>query len=154
MEKHLMQTLDSFESDEDAITEFVKCKVESMIAQQLSSIPSSQIDSNDSKSFKSQSHKFHQVFAMPPEEKLVNCKFETIDPMKPYSHMFEPRPADYSCSYWKSHVPRQGWMYLSVNHLCFYSYILGKETKLVIKWVDVKVGADHFSLFDFSNMTF
>ena len=30
-------------------------------------------------------------------------------------------------------------MYLSVNHLCFYSYILGKETKLVIKWVDVKV---------------
>ena len=30
-------------------------------------------------------------------------------------------------------------MYLSVNHLCFYSYILGKEIKLVIKWVDVKV---------------
>lgn len=78
MEKFLMQTLESFETDEDAITEFVKCKVESMIAQQLStqesSISSSQIESNDSKSFKLQSHKFHQVFSMPPEEKLVNCE--------------------------------------------------------------------------------
>lgn len=76
MEKYLMPTLESFESDEDAITEFVKCKVESMIAQRLSTQEPStiQMEGNDSKSFKLQSHKFHQVFAMPPEEKLVNCK--------------------------------------------------------------------------------
>lgn len=43
---------------------------------------------------------------MPEEEKLVNY---------------------YSCSYWKGKVPRQGWLYLSINHLCFYSYLLGKE---------------------------
>jgi hypothetical protein len=34
-------------------------------------------------------------------------------------------------------MPRQGWLYLSVNHLCFYAYILGRETKLVIRWTDI-----------------
>ncbi|NWU94402.1 TBCD9 protein, partial [Upupa epops] len=53
---------------------------------------------------------------MPEEEKLVNY---------------------YSCSYWKGKVPRQGWMYLSINHLCFYSFLMGKEAKLVIRWVDI-----------------
>ncbi|XP_029453254.1 TBC1 domain family member 9 isoform X2 [Rhinatrema bivittatum] len=53
---------------------------------------------------------------MPEEEKLVNY---------------------YSCSYWKGKVPRHGWMYLSINHLCFSSFLLGKEAKLVIRWVDI-----------------
>uniref|UniRef100_A0A8C0EMX1 TBC1 domain family member 9B n=1 Tax=Bubo bubo TaxID=30461 RepID=A0A8C0EMX1_BUBBB len=55
-------------------------------------------------------------FGMPEVEKLVNY---------------------YSCSYWKGRVPRQGWLYLTVNHLCFYSFLLGKEVTLVIQWVDV-----------------
>ncbi|XP_075357140.1 TBC1 domain family member 9 isoform X2 [Mycteria americana] len=53
---------------------------------------------------------------MPEEEKLVNY---------------------YSCSYWKGKVPRQGWVYLSINHLCFYSFLMGREAKLVIRWVDI-----------------
>lgn len=48
-------------------------------------------------------------FGMPEVEKLVNY---------------------YSCSYWKGRVPRQGWLYLTVNHLCFYSFLLGKEGEL------------------------
>ena len=47
--------------------------------------------------------------------------------------------ADYSCSYWKGRVPRQGWMYLSVNHVAFFSYLLGDETKTIIRWTDIKV---------------
>lgn len=34
-------------------------------------------------------------------------------------------------------MPRQGWLYLTVHHLCFYAYILGRETRLVIRWTDV-----------------
>lgn len=43
----------------------------------------------------------------------------------------------YSCSYWKTRLPRQGWLYLSVNHMCFYAYILAKETKLIVRWADI-----------------
>uniref|UniRef100_A0A3B4BK84 TBC1 domain family, member 9 (with GRAM domain) n=1 Tax=Periophthalmus magnuspinnatus TaxID=409849 RepID=A0A3B4BK84_9GOBI len=57
-----------------------------------------------------------RLFSMPEEEKLVNY---------------------YSCSYWKGRVPRQGWLYLCVNHLCFYSLILGKEVVLVVPWTEV-----------------
>lgn len=70
----------------------------------------------DTRSFKTVSSKFHRLFHMPQEEKLVNY---------------------YSCSYWKGRMPRQGWLYLSMNHLCFYAYILGKETKLIVRWTDV-----------------
>jgi len=34
-------------------------------------------------------------------------------------------------------MPRQGWMYLSITHLSFYSYLLGKETKILLRWTDV-----------------
>ena len=36
-------------------------------------------------------------------------------------------------------MPRQGWLYLSINHMCFYSFMLGKESKIIVRWVDVKV---------------
>lgn len=63
-------------------------------------------EDDDTDKFKEASAKFRKLFGMPEEEKLVNY---------------------YSCSYWKGKVPRQGWLYLSINHLCFYSYLLGKE---------------------------
>lgn len=40
-------------------------------------------------------------------------------------------------SYWKGKIPRQGRMYLSVNYCCFHAYILGLETKVRLRWVDV-----------------
>lgn len=46
---------------------------------------------------------------------------------------------DYPCSYWRGRVPRQGWLYLSVNYLCFHSTTLGKEITLVVKFTDITV---------------
>ena len=46
---------------------------------------------------------------------------------------------DYSCSYRKNTLPRQGWVYLSVNHLAFYSFFMGSETMIVLRWSDVTV---------------
>ena len=47
--------------------------------------------------------------------------------------------SDYSCSYWKGSVPRQGWLYLSINHCCFYSLLMGREAKVILRWTDIVV---------------
>ncbi|CAK9821928.1 TBC1 domain family member 9 [Anthophora retusa] len=110
---NLMDTLTSFDTEEE-ITEFVCCKIQSIIA---NSVPDSQFaDEEDPESFKIVSFKFHQLFNVPKEDKLVNY---------------------YSCSYSKPRVPRLGWLYLSINHMCFYAYILAMETKLIIRWADI-----------------
>ncbi|XP_001600394.2 TBC1 domain family member 9 isoform X2 [Nasonia vitripennis] len=110
---NLTSTLQSFDTEEE-ITDFVCCKIQSIIANNASDCKL--VDDEDSQSFKRVSYKFHQLFNLPKEDKLVNY---------------------YSCSYWKTHLPRQGWLYLSVNQMCFYAYILSKETKLVIRWADI-----------------
>lgn len=143
-----MPTLMSFDN-EDEITDFVRCKIESLIAQNASEQNSLTADgeyandSIDTHNFRAAALRFSRLFNMPDEEKLVNCKISSLS--------FIPSPcyqdnnfglifsADYSCSYWKGKVPRQGWLYLSVNHCCFYSYLFGRQTKIVIKWADVKV---------------
>ncbi|XP_043273772.1 TBC1 domain family member 9 isoform X2 [Venturia canescens] len=110
---NLIDTLKSFDSEEE-ITEFVCCKIQSIIA---NNVPDCQFaEEEDPQSFKTVSFKFHQLFNLPNEDKLVNY---------------------YSCSYWKSRLPRQGWLYLSVSHMCFYAYILARETKLVVRWADI-----------------
>ncbi|KAM4809386.1 TBC1 domain family member 9 [Rhinophrynus dorsalis] len=113
LEVNLLQTLSIFENEND-ITTFVKGKIQGIIAEynKINGIK----DDDDTDKFKEAIVKFHKLFGMPEEEKLVNY---------------------YSCSYWKGRVPRQGWVYLSINHLCFYSFLLGKEAKLVIRWVDI-----------------
>uniref|UniRef100_H3CN01 TBC1 domain family member 9 n=1 Tax=Tetraodon nigroviridis TaxID=99883 RepID=H3CN01_TETNG len=113
LEHNLLQTLSIFENEND-ITTFVKGKVQGIIAEYNKNHDIKEDDDTDK--FKEASAKFRKLFGMPDEEKLVNY---------------------YSCSYWKGKVPRQGWMYLSINHLCFYSYLLGKEVKLVVRWADI-----------------
>ncbi|KAL5007897.1 hypothetical protein ScPMuIL_016703 [Solemya velum] len=110
IEQNMMSILGAFENEDDA-TEFVKCKIESLLANQTR--PK---EDDETKRFKNATRKFMKLFNMPKEEKLVN---------------------HYSCSYWKGRVPRQGWMYLSINHLCFYSFLMGKEAKIIIRWTDI-----------------
>ncbi|XP_016056972.1 PREDICTED: TBC1 domain family member 9B [Miniopterus natalensis] len=113
LESNLLQTLSIFDNEED-ITTFVKGKIHGIIAEENKNLQP-QGDEDPGK-FKEAELKMRKQFAMPEGEKLVNY---------------------YSCSYWKGRVPRQGWLYLTVNHLCFYSFLLGKEVSLVVQWVDV-----------------
>ncbi|KAL2098060.1 hypothetical protein ACEWY4_007267 [Coilia grayii] len=113
LEQNLLQTLSIFENEND-ITTFVKGKVQGIIAEYNKNHDVK--DDDDTEKFKEAMAKFRKLFGMPEEEKLVNY---------------------YSCSCWKGRVPRQGWLYLSINHLCFYSYLLGKEAKLVVRWADI-----------------
>ncbi|XP_053422695.1 TBC1 domain family member 9B isoform X1 [Nycticebus coucang] len=113
LENNLLQTLSIFDNEED-ITTFVKGKVHGIIAEENKNLQP-QGDEDPGK-FKEAELKMRKQFGMPEGEKLVNY---------------------YSCSFWKGRVPRQGWLYLTVNHLCFYSFLLGKEVSLVVQWVDV-----------------
>ncbi|XP_043925526.1 TBC1 domain family member 9B isoform X2 [Protopterus annectens] len=113
LETNLLQTLSIFENEED-ITTFVKGKIQGIIAEENKNKEKNEDENSDK--FKEAELKMRKLFGMPEVEKLVNY---------------------YSCSYWKGRVPRQGWLYLTVNHLCFYSFLLGKEVTLLMRWVDI-----------------
>ncbi|KAH9518800.1 TBC1 domain member 9 [Bulinus truncatus] len=121
LENNVIGTCAAFDNDDD-VTEFIKCKIESLLANVESSKEDEEIED-----LRTSTKKFRKYFNMPKEEKLVN---------------------HYSCSYWKGNIPRQGWMYLSVNHLCFYSFLMGKEAKLILRWADItKLERDNNMLF-------
>ncbi|XP_068124360.1 TBC1 domain family member 8 isoform X2 [Hyperolius riggenbachi] len=114
LEQNLLHTLSVFDNKDD-IANFVKGKVKGLIAEEVSSKLVEQEE--DPEKFREGLVKFESRFNFPEAEKLVTF---------------------YSCCCWKGRVPRQGWLYLSINHLCFYSFFLGKELKLVIPWVEVQ----------------
>ncbi|XP_078258726.1 TBC1 domain family member 8 [Rhinoraja longicauda] len=114
LEQNLLHTLSVFDNKDDVIN-FVHGKVKGLIAEETRSKLAEQEE--DPEKFREALVKFETRFNFPDLEKLVTY---------------------YSCCCWKGRVPRQGWIYLSINHLCFYSFLLGKEVKLVVPWADVK----------------
>ncbi|XP_069060509.1 TBC1 domain family member 8 isoform X3 [Pleurodeles waltl] len=114
LEQNLLQSLSVFDNKED-IANFVKGKIKGLIAQESSSKLAEQEE--EPEKFREALVRFESRFNFPEAEKLI---------------------ANYPCCCWKGHVPRQGWLYLSINHFCFYSSFLGKELKLVIPWMDVQ----------------
>ncbi|XFG04868.1 PREDICTED: TBC1 domain family member 8 isoform X2 [Capra hircus] len=114
LEQNLLHTLSVFDNKDD-IASFVKGKVKALIAEETSSRLAEQEE--EPEKFREALVKFEARFNFPEAEKLITY---------------------YSCCCWKGRVPRQGWLYLSINHLCFYSFFLGKELKLVVPWVDVQ----------------
>ncbi|KAJ2849908.1 GTPase activating protein (GAP) [Coemansia brasiliensis] len=44
----------------------------------------------------------------------------------------------YSCALQGSFMIHQGWLYLSENYFCFYSYIFGSEKKIMLQLRDIK----------------
>uniref|UniRef100_A0A4W6FGX1 TBC1 domain family member 8B n=1 Tax=Lates calcarifer TaxID=8187 RepID=A0A4W6FGX1_LATCA len=112
LQQNIMTTLCVFDSSED-ITSFVQGKIRGLIAEEGKT---SLVLEDDPEKFREALLRFEKWFELPPKEKLVTY---------------------YSCSYWKGKVPCQGWLYLSTNFLCFYSYLLGAEVKLVISWDEI-----------------
>uniref|UniRef100_A0A8C5DNI3 TBC1 domain family member 8 n=1 Tax=Gouania willdenowi TaxID=441366 RepID=A0A8C5DNI3_GOUWI len=110
---NLLQSLSVFESKED-VASFVKGKVKGLIAEEVRSRQAAQED--DPEKFREALLKFELHFGLPSSEKLVTY---------------------FSCCCWKGRVPRQGFLFLSINHMAFYSFLLGKEVKFVIPWVEV-----------------
>ncbi|XP_031734933.1 TBC1 domain family member 8 [Anarrhichthys ocellatus] len=110
---NLLHSLSVFENKED-VASFVKGKVRGLIAEEVGGRQAAQEDEPDK--FREALLKFELHFGLPSSEKLVTY---------------------YSCCCWKGRVPRQGFLYLSINHAAFYSFLLGKEVKLVIPWAEV-----------------
>uniref|UniRef100_A0A671WCR7 TBC1 domain family member 8 n=1 Tax=Sparus aurata TaxID=8175 RepID=A0A671WCR7_SPAAU len=110
---NLLHSLSVFENKED-VASFVKGKVKGLIAEELRGRQAAQED--DPEKFREALLKFELHFGLPSSEKLVTY---------------------YSCCCWKGRVPRQGFLYLSINHMSFYSFLLGKEVKFVIPWAEM-----------------
>ena len=110
LENELLNKVDNFETPEET-TDFVTGKIASIVAiHDVENIESRESnDAGESSGYKTAKVKFHRLFAVPEDEKLVSY---------------------YSCTSWQGKIPAQGWLYLTVNHLAFCSFILGRETKM------------------------
>nr|XP_020504830.1 TBC1 domain family member 8 [Labrus bergylta] len=110
---NLLHSLSVFENKQD-VASFVRGKVRGLIAEDAWGRQAAQEE--DPAKFRDALLKFELHFGLPSSEKLVTY---------------------YSCCCWKGRVPRQGFLYLSINHMAFYAFLLGKEVKFVIPWADV-----------------
>lgn len=113
LDQNILPYMAVFENKDDA-SSFVLGKVKGLIAEEVLGGPAAGED--DPARFREDLARFEQRFGLPQREKLV-------------SH--------YSCCCWKGHVPRQGSLYLTTNHIAFYSFLLGKEVKLLVPWAEV-----------------
>ncbi|KAK2850499.1 hypothetical protein Q7C36_009282 [Tachysurus vachellii] len=113
LDHNLLPYMSVFENKQDAAS-FAQGKVKGLIAEEVL-VGQAALEDAPTR-FREVMVRFEQRFGLPMKEKLV---------------------AHYSCCCWKGRVPRQGWIYLSTNHLAFYSFLLGKEVKLLIPWAEV-----------------
>jgi len=64
-------TTETIESEDD-VKEFVKAKIESLVANVIADQDA--VAETETNRFKSATTRFHRIFNIPTEEKLVNCK--------------------------------------------------------------------------------
>ncbi|KAH8286218.1 hypothetical protein KR054_004832, partial [Drosophila jambulina] len=110
LQANLFKVLDEMEN-EDEVTNFTICKIQSLYTQ------NNQDSTGESADVKVMTSQFRKIFKMPEEEQLVNS---------------------YSATYVKNKIPRQGTLYISMNHVCFYSYMLGQEIKRIIRCAELE----------------
>ncbi|XP_017136755.1 TBC1 domain family member 9 isoform X1 [Drosophila miranda] len=129
LQANLFNVLNEMEN-EDEVTNFTICKIKSLYTQ------NNQDETGETADFKVMTSQFRKTFKMPEEERLVNS---------------------YSATYVKNKIPRQGQLYISLNHVCFYSYMLGHEVKRIIRFAeleDISRNANTIYLKTTNNMTY
>ncbi|KAH8258757.1 hypothetical protein KR038_007718 [Drosophila bunnanda] len=129
LQANLFKVLDEMEN-EDEVTNFTICKIQSLYTQ------NNQDNTGESADVKVMTSQFRKIFKMPEEEQLVNS---------------------YSATYVKNKIPRQGTLYISMNHVCFYSYMLGQEIKRIIRCSeleDISRNSNTIYLKTTNNMTY
>ena len=117
LEEGVVTVLDKFETPSD-ITDFVMEKVASIasIAIFFNSTTET-VEAGESESYKAARSKVQKLFNICMDsDRLVSY---------------------YSATYWSGRLPAQGWVYLTINHLAFYSFCLGAETTVLVMWTDV-----------------
>ncbi|XP_023332469.1 TBC1 domain family member 9 [Eurytemora carolleeae] len=115
IQEQLVPKVKNFENPEE-VTDFVCGKISSIVADAGPEEDLNTSAERESVDYKSTKRKFYKLFHLPEGEKLVSY---------------------YSCTLWQGRIPLQGWLYLTVNNLAFYSFILGSETKILFRWTDV-----------------
>ncbi|XP_032598993.1 TBC1 domain family member 9 isoform X2 [Drosophila grimshawi] len=110
LQVNLFGVLNEMENDVE-VTNFTIYKIKSLFTQ------NNQDNTGETPDFKVKTSQFRQIFKMPEEERLVNS---------------------YSATYIESKIPRQGQLYISLNHVCFYSYMLSQEIKLIIRFAELE----------------
>ncbi len=139
LEQELLPTLVNFE-DSQQVTDYVLVKVESLIADEKKRLGGAlSVEDSESMPYRNAAERFQRLFNVGPDDKLVPrlqvqyfcCAYYAFICFTPLQVSY------YSCSWWKGRLPSQGWLYLTVSHCAFYSFILGKESKLLLRWTDI-----------------
>ncbi|KAJ1504605.1 hypothetical protein HMI54_006787, partial [Coelomomyces lativittatus] len=110
MEDNVLEELSELTELEER-ENFILTKVQAIVSE----LDANNDTSTSDEKLKRASRTWINLFDIPENEKLVNF---------------------YSCSF-KQNGMQQGWMYVSPNYLAFYSFMLGKETKLFIEMKDI-----------------
>ncbi|KAJ3127151.1 hypothetical protein HK098_006699 [Nowakowskiella sp. JEL0407] len=111
IEENLRAELDELEDMEDKEA-YAVSKFQSHVANVEKDTDEKSTDAK----FRSAARAWRQLFQLPESERLV---------------------AFYSCSYHKKLI-NQGWLYISINYVCFYSFVLGAETKVAVELKDIE----------------
>ena len=125
IEENVLETMVKFDTSSEQI-EYVLGKITALLAQTDDNNKKGRDKTENEKDFKEAVLKFRQTFSLPADDNLVNW---------------------YPCALVSKMIPWQGWLYLSKNHCCFYSFLVGKEKKMIIRWTDVKDLSKQESLF-------
>ncbi|KAJ3332059.1 TBC1 domain member 9, partial [Blyttiomyces sp. JEL0837] len=109
IEENLMKELMDLE-DADDKEAYAISKFQSLVT----SVEKDTDEKSSDAKFRAASRAWRQIFRLPENERLVNCKNGV------------------------AHLMNQGWMYISMSYVCFYSFVFGAETKIVLELKDIE----------------